>query len=295
MNSYSMHAEKLLSKNNRDGTPQRASTRHGVLIKVVTYHLRILLSGVAITLFFNFLWSGHLTIELWPTLVLVFVQLEIFMVIARKLFPRRLGTHHADYRKVMIVRLSLFFVIIFLITSAFALFTMDPPGLFSGGSFSLSPDWKMFLISWIIALGAASAGFFYLEWTNALDRERQLREEKLIFRYETLKNQVNPHFLFNCLNTLSGLIPKDALISDQFISKLAATYRYILEYSDRQWVSLSDELAFVKDHFFLQEIRDAGKVEMEIRIESPAEYVILPISLQLLVENALKHNIATLE
>ena len=96
-----------------------------------------------------------------------------------------------------------------------SLLAIAAPVLFGDAQFPemlehfVSQELKRFLFSWIISISIATAAFFYMEWNQALKREQKLREEKLIFQYETLKNQVNPHFLFNSLNTLSSLIPKD--------------------------------------------------------------------------------------
>lgn len=132
-----------------------------------------------------------------------------------------------------------------------------------------------------------------MEWNNALKREQKLREEKLVFQYETLKNQVNPHFLFNSLNTLSSLVSKDAGLSEKFIIKLSTIYRYILENQDVEMVPLKNEIEFVKNYSYLQKIRDDGKIDLSLELPNIETYNILPISLELLVENALKHNAAT--
>jgi LytS/YehU family sensor histidine kinase len=134
-----------------------------------------------------------------------------------------------------------------------------------------------------------------MEWNNALKRERRLREEKLILQYESLKSKVNPHFLFNSLNTLSSLIPKDRELAERFIGKFSTIYRYVLEKADRDMVGLDEEIEFIKNFFFLQKIRDEGKINLEIKVDYPESYVVVPVSLQLLVENALKHNAATKE
>ena len=127
-----------------------------------------------------------------------------------------------------------------------------------------------------------------------MKREFELREQNLIFQNETLKNQVNPHFLFNSLNTLSSLVNTQTEIASHFISKLSLIYRYILENSPKVKVPLKDELAFIEDYFYLHEIRSEGKILLSIDIkESNFNYEILPVSLQLLIENAIKHNMAT--
>jgi LytS/YehU family sensor histidine kinase len=137
--------------------------------------------------------------------------------------------------------------------------------------------------------------FIILLWQASLKREQKLREEKLIFQNETLKSQINPHFLFNSLNTLSALVVAQPLVAEEFIHRLSAIYRYILENGSKDRVPLSVELAFIGDYFYLHRIRDNGKIQMEVNIGDTGKYKILPVSLQILVENAVKHNMATRE
>jgi hypothetical protein len=137
--------------------------------------------------------------------------------------------------------------------------------------------------------------FLYTEWQSALKREYKLKEANLIFQNETLKSQVNPHFLFNSLNTLSSLVNTQTEIANDFISKLSLIYRYILENSSKVKVPLKDELEFIKDYFYLHEIRNEGKIILSIDIKNDLSFEILPVSLQLLIENAIKHNMATHE
>lgn len=139
----------------------------------------------------------------------------------------------------------------------------------------------------------SSVIFFYVLWRKGVSREQKLREELLTFKYQTLKNQVNPHFLFNSLNALSSLINIDPKRADCFTNKLSEIYRYILLNEDKHLVSLTDELIFVNDYFELQKIRDEEKIVLEIEIQNPEKYFIVPVSLQVLLENALKHNSAT--
>ena len=141
----------------------------------------------------------------------------------------------------------------------------------------------------------ASVFFFFKIWQEAIDREQQLREENLKYKYRTLKTQVNPHFLFNSLNTLSELIYTDAKRADNYTQKLAKIYRYILENEETDLIPLNEELDFVKQYFDLQKERNGDKIQLDIRIENPNNFKIIPISLQILVENALKHNSASKE
>ncbi len=139
--------------------------------------------------------------------------------------------------------------------------------------------------------------FFYQQ--SQMEAEKKLalvEKEKIQYQYETLKAQINPHFLFNSLNVLSSLAYSDAEKTNQFAKKLSGVYRYLLLTNNRPMVTLKEELAFLERYIFLEKIRfeDALFIEIgESDLYGPRQ--IIPVSLQLLVENAIKHNIATLK
>lgn len=145
---------------------------------------------------------------------------------------------------------------------------------------------KQFSI-WILI---GSVFFFYIIWRKSIEREQLLHKENLKFKYRNLKSQVNPHFLFNSLNTLSELVYIDAKKADNYIQKLSGIYRYILENEKIDLIPLNEELEFVQQYFALQKERDSDKIILDIDIPNATNYKIIPISLQLLIENALKHN-----
>jgi len=123
-----------------------------------------------------------------------------------------------------------------------------------------------------------------------------LQREKLHSQFEALKNQVNPHFLFNSLNVLSTLVHTDADLSEEFIDKLAKTYRYLLEQKDKELIRLKTEIEFLHSYAFLMKIRFDDKIKIDIKIDDEKmQYYIPPLTLQLLVENAIKHNIISKE
>ncbi|GAB4237082.1 MAG: hypothetical protein Tsb0034_12020 [Ekhidna sp.] len=123
-------------------------------------------------------------------------------------------------------------------------------------------------------------------------REKELiKKELAAARYEGLKNQVNPHFLFNSFSVLSSLVEKDSETAIEFISKLSDLYRYILENDDKSLVAISDEIAFLDDYLFLLKMRHGKSLSIEKNLEKlDLNAQIPPLSLQLLLENAVKHN-----
>ena len=162
------------------------------------------------------------------------------------------------------------------------------------GSFFKYSFWTWFK-STLTGLTIGTIIFMIIIWQESLLREQKLREENLIFQNETLKTQVNPHFLFNSLNTLSSLIESQSELSKIFLHKLASTYRYILENGNKDKVALKNELEFITDYFDLHRIRGEGKIFLNISVPDSENLWILPVSLQILLENAIKHNMATRE
>ena len=120
----------------------------------------------------------------------------------------------------------------------------------------------------------------------------QLKKENALAQFEALKNQVSPHFLFNSLSILSSLVHVDASLSEKFIGQLSKAYRYILEQKDNETVSLKTELDFLNAYGFLLKIRFEKKFDVKIFIsDGEAEkFRIAPLTLQLLIENCVKHN-----
>ena len=151
------------------------------------------------------------------------------------------------------------------------------------------------IISLSVGLFVCCIVFFYTTWHQAIEREQKLREENLKYQYRTLKTQVNPHFLFNSLNTLSEIIYSDAKKADNYIQKLSSIYRYILDNEKTDLIPLNKEIEFVKQYFLLQKERDENKIQLDIDFENADKFKIVPISLQLLIENALKHNVISEE
>ncbi|MCK6611136.1 MAG: histidine kinase [Bacteroidia bacterium] len=134
-------------------------------------------------------------------------------------------------------------------------------------------------------------------WSNRDITERMHAEKEEIEKgiaqaqFESLKNQVNPHFLFNSLNVLSSLVHIDANLSEKFIDQLAKSYRYLLEQKDNELVTLRTEIEFVEAFTFLLKIRFEDKLVVKINLsEEVLDYYIAPLTLQLLIENAVKHN-----
>ena len=146
----------------------------------------------------------------------------------------------------------------------------------------------------VLILSITEGSYFFNEWKNGLVLSEKLNKEKVESQLEALRNQANPHFLFNSLNVLSSLVHTDPDKAEEFINKFASVYRYVLNIQDKNLVTLKEELDFLNSYLYLQKIRFSEGLEIEIDINKEfEEHFVLPFSLQSMVENAIKHNIVS--
>lgn len=133
---------------------------------------------------------------------------------------------------------------------------------------------------------------FFVYWRNSITEQESLKRNNIIAEFESLKNQVNPHFLFNSLNTLTNLIEDDPRLATDFVQKLASVYRYVLTQKDKVTVSLNEELDFLNAYVFLNKIRFGENLIVEIQVDPKLlTKDMATLTLQILIENAIKHNI----
>jgi LytS/YehU family sensor histidine kinase len=148
----------------------------------------------------------------------------------------------------------------------------------------------------IIMISVIEAISWFKRSQKTLLIAEKLEKENSQIRFETLKNQLNPHFLFNSLNVLSSLIKKDSDKAQNFVDEFSSVYRYALEVIEKPVVELSEELDFAKSYLFLQKIRFDNAVNMQINVNaSKLNYLVPPLAVQTLLENAFKHNKASAE
>lgn len=130
-------------------------------------------------------------------------------------------------------------------------------------------------------------------------QESKLKEQKVIAgtasaKFESLKNQIDPHFLFNSLNVLSSLIEENPDNAQKFTTSLSKIYRYVLEQKDKELVSVEEELSFAKTYMNLLKMRFENSITYELPNDfGNAEARVVPLSLQLLLENTIKHNVVS--
>lgn len=157
------------------------------------------------------------------------------------------------------------------------------------------PFWSTYWF-YTLALAASSGLLFGLVKgrEKRLKKAGLLEKDKVMFQFETLKNQVNPHFLFNSFNTLIGIIEDDQEAAVAYVEKLSDFFRDILVYREKDTITLREELVLIRNYYFLQQKRYGSNLQMEINVpETDLDLLIAPLTLQLLVENAIKHNVVS--
>lgn len=135
---------------------------------------------------------------------------------------------------------------------------------------------------------------FLRHWQKSEVDIVKFKEDSMRAQLVSLKNHLDPHFLFNNLNILSSLIDKDASMSQAFLDKFAEVYRVMLQTKADDLVLLSEELDFINAYIYLLKVRFEENLQFEIKIDEQVKDLMLPpLSLQMLIENATKHNIAS--
>lgn len=144
-------------------------------------------------------------------------------------------------------------------------------------------------------LHCVNAIYYYVNRYKNVQLEAEiLKKQNAEARFEALKNQISPHFLFNSFNVLSSLVYKDADTASKFIEQLSGVYRYLLNNQESRVVKLREELSFIDSYIFLLKIRFKNNLIIINSIdESLNDSYIAPVTLQLLIENAIKHNVVS--
>jgi two-component system LytT family sensor kinase len=265
-------------------------------------HFSFLLFSLIFTVIFGFTGGEKTVTFIAGTFLLIFFQLEAFIFFGNLLFADlNFDRSPGEITRIVLIRFTVFLaacliaaMVLFLLLQYAILFILGQD-LSNVLNDFVHNGFRLWFRSTIMGLSAGALIFIVLLWQFSLRREQKLREENLIFQNETLKNQINPHFLFNSLNTLSSLITSRPEDAEKFINKLSTIYRYILENSRKDRVSLLTEVEFISDYFELHKVRDQEKITLRIDVPGAPDLEIIPVSLQILIENAIKHNMATKE
>lgn len=152
--------------------------------------------------------------------------------------------------------------------------------------------WAIFFS--VLVLSIMLAREFLFSWRELALREQKMKNEVLTSKFELLKNQVNPHFMFNSLNTLNSLISQDQDLASKYVGQLSNVYRSVLEAGKNEVITVGEELKMLESYIFLQSIRFEDRFRVDIQLDEHTKSKHLPpLVLQMLIENAIKHNEVT--
>ena len=234
-------------------------------------HLYDFFISISITIL---VWEGNLRIDHWLN--------KKYPWIARP--GKRILVH-------LLLSIGYSAITIFIAAFLFNCYSNELP--FNGGDFirvTLIILGVLVLMS-VILLSLEISAQFFRHWKNSLVEIEKYRAESLQAQLQNLKNQINPHFLFNNMSVLSSLVYKDQDKAVEFISQLSKVYRYLLDNDNSELVTVEEELVFIRSYIFLLQIR--FDKNLMIRLDVNKEYLswlIPPMALQILIENAIKHN-----
>ena len=144
----------------------------------------------------------------------------------------------------------------------------------------------------MVATTMWEADYTFKQWKESLTEKEKLQQLTFQQEFETLKSQVNPHFLFNCFNTLSSLIAEDRKQAEVFLDELSKVYRYLLRNNEDGLSSLQTEIKFIQSYYRLLKTRHGEAVQLSVETDKKYDHYLVPsLTLQMLVENAVKHNV----
>lgn len=147
------------------------------------------------------------------------------------------------------------------------------------------------IIEFLISLGVSGimyTSIFFTHWKTLVVEHAEMERVAAEAKLTALQNQVNPHFLFNCMNTLNSLVFLDADKASRFIGDLSKVYRYVMEQQDV--VKLEEELQFCKAYLALEQVRFGNKLDVHFDLNPDETCYVMRMGVQLVIENAIKHN-----
>jgi sensor histidine kinase YesM len=232
--------------------------------------------------FWELIWCFCISIVLWEGNSLLIKILNIHVPWRSKATPR------------LIIQFGLSILLTLWVTyfSVMLLYNWLYEAHFS--SLAFRKNLFLFLIISLLYNAIFTGTHFFRQWRKSIIEAEELKRQNLISQYESLKDQINPHFLFNSLNTLIGLIDEDPNLAKEYGHLFSRIYRYILERGRNETVALQEEIEIVEIHRKLLKSRFGNKIDIKIDIDPTTQNAFVPpLTLQMLVENAVKHNAFT--
>jgi two-component system, LytTR family, sensor kinase len=258
--------------------------------------LHMFLAGIGITLLLKVFKIGndHPHPEIFDYLITILITFLIWEGNLRidcyleKLFPWK---HNAPKRALIQLIIVIIFSAlgIYLSMLVFDKFVCALPSNTRDGFMTISVVLGVLISIMIVAIQISAQ--FFANWKQSLLEIEKYKNESLQAQLQNLKSQINPHFLFNNMSVLSSLVYKDQDKAVEFINQLSKVYRYLLDSKDSELVTLDEEMAFIKSYIYLLKIRFDSNIQFTITVGNDTlNKLIPPMSIQILVENTIKHN-----
>lgn len=259
-------------------------------IYILFLFLDIITSIERLFMFPNMDWFFHVSL-FFATFIVIGINWEFLLYISTVL-EKRLPVAQAPVKRIIIQVLLCFFMIqltgYLQFSYAEDYFNVTTPIILQ----RLTP--LLFLFTSITINLIYFGAYYFREWKENLIRSERLQKEQTQVKYDALRNQLNPHFLFNALTSLNSLIFENQQLASEFLQQLSKVYRYTLQNKDKDTVSLSTEMDFINNYIFLFKTRFENAIHFKIDIDKDArDKGIVPVTIQVLIENAVKHNIVT--
>ncbi len=257
-----------------------------VIISIVVMTLNLLFGGLSL--------PGLLELKTWGIYFFYCFVLTLVNGLYFTLFERKIGWENATLNRVFLAAAGS----VILTLAAYFFCRLVDETLFQGNDLQefLQNERAQYYLFPLLFTAIVSLVFHLIYFYKAL-QERKVTEQKIIAgtasaKFESLKNQIDPHFLFNSLNVLTSLIDEDPEKAQKFTTSLSKIYRYVLEQKDKELVSLEEELSFAVTYMNLLKMRFENSLEYQVPQELKlSEAKVVPLSLQLLLENTVKHNV----
>ncbi|WP_177197080.1 sensor histidine kinase [Dyadobacter koreensis] len=202
-------------------------------------------------------------------------------------------------------RVTLWFVVYSLVNVVIlyvVLTVYDLIGLFGYKLDNVHLKWSVITLVGVSLIGAglSELAYTFMQWKTNQNELKEMEQRQLQSELEMVKQQVNPHFLFNCLNALSVLISEAPTTAEKFVDEMSQVYRYLLTVNGQDWesnlVSLEAELRFIRSYIYLLEIRFEEGIDIKIQTAELCQNgQMAPLTLQTLIDNAIRHNIVSAE
>jgi len=222
--------------------------------------------------------------------VIVYWYAERWIVI----YIRKRYNSLKDYKKRIIIQsVTVFFstLVLCLIDETTELCFGGVPEVFEGSFFTM---YMASLIITTIIICIYEGVYAFQLFKRSLIKNEELQRKNTQAQLESLKNQLNPHFLFNSLNTLISVIPENTKVAEKFAQNLSNIYRHILEIKDKELITLHEELAGIDAYQYLLSIRFGNHIQFEFKnLDQLDGKYIVPLSIQMVIENAIKHNVVS--